>query len=292
MTTNSSSDPLHDSIVASRELAAAAAVDAAQQSVSTALAEATPEEAPKRRKGGGRTRRPDTRTALMRSAQVKLRSSEGRLLSDFGVSEKLGPAERPLCGKDVSAFFGNQRINSRAAVYTLGLVSQFGYSRILNEQGDLILKFPMEFMIRLCMEYPTVPPWSSRPMAKNFEVIYGPVLDGFAGTEHEEMARVMLYIRMTAMLGRSSFSAYRWIERNSKASPLIELILAKIVELQNPREVAESISSTVWRLRGVDFDRAFPLPTLDMLSKMKHIGGRLPRGGIERTRAVMGGHRF
>lgn len=285
MTEAKSIDPLHQAVIDQQSARGEGPVD---EKVRSALL-AGDEPAPKRRKGGGRTARPDTRTALLRAAQIKLRNSEGQSLKQFGSSEKLGPSSRPLIGADVSAFFSDRAINSRAAVYALGLVNQYGYARLLSEEANQILKFPMEFMIRLCMEHPTIPPWTSRPMLETFGIIYGPVLDQFRDSGHEEMARVMLYIRMTGLLGRSSFSAYRWLERGSKASPLVQLILSKIVEHDEPRLVAESISETVWRLRGVDFNRAFPLPTLDMLSKMKHIGGRLPRGGIERTRAVMGG---
>lgn len=217
-------------------------------------------------------------SARMKAAAEQFRHAQSRsidLAADVG--------KRPLTGMDVDNFRARHQLMVSDMVHLLALPGSSGYNRVVRGTGTPTpLTYIREFLLRMCDRYPSPPPWIHTTMRQAFEKLYGPALAPFEGQPHAGAARVMAYARFTALLGRSSFSAYRWIEQAGRAKPEMQRALAKVLEQENPRQAAEDVARTIWAVRGVDFDQAFPLPTQTNLPTQKR-RGRVPDARISRV---------
>lgn len=190
---------------------------------------------------------------------------------------------RPLTGMDVDNFRARHQLMVSDIVYLFALPGSSQYNRVVRgDRSPRPLPYIREFLLRICDRYPSPPPWRVVSMREAFELLYGPSLQAFDGAPQAGAARVMAYARFTALLGRSSFSAYRWIEKAGRAKPEMARTLAKILERDDPCAAAESIARTVWHVRGVDFDKTFPAPALNNISTEKR-RGRVPQASISRV---------
>lgn len=226
--------------------------------------------------------RSDGQSSGANSSSVRAKVAGDRLKAASLVEVDVAASEalRPLTGIDVEGFRDRHKLTISDMVHMLALQGSAHYNRITRQ--TMPLAFNHEFLLRISEMYPSPPPWNRVSMADLFDLMYGAILQQFQPYGLEDMARVVLYYRFTALFGRSSFTGYRWIEKAGIAKPELHKIAAKIAERQNPRMVAEDVARTIWRARGVEFDESFPIPTLASLSTGPR-RGRLPGSAARRA---------
>lgn len=171
---------------------------------------------------------------------------------------------RPLTGMDILLFQGRHGMDKEDVCYYLG-ITQFQETCALPQ-----IPYTLELLMRLFDEDPTPPPFKKDriTLPALFQQMYGKKLKTFAGTEHEVEARVDLQNRFSMLLGRSKGRAYRWLDEQAirsgktRAHDDILGILGKLTQRSDPGEALERMGSYVWRLRGIDIDQKYPIPTL------------------------------
>lgn len=226
--------------------------------------------------GGGVLEAPSP-AARMKAAAGQFKHAQAQPV-DLSVDSSL----RPLTGMDVDNFRARHQLMVSDIVYLFALPGSAQYNRVVRgDRSPRPLPYIREFLLRICDRYPSPPPWRVVSMREAFELLYGPCLQPFDGTPQAGAARVMAYARFTALLGRSSFSAYRWIEKAGRAKPEMARTLAKILEREDPRQSAEDIARAIWQVRGVDFDKTFPAPAPNNIPTQKR-RGRVPQASISR----------
>lgn len=223
---------------------------------------------------------PKLDSANSSSIRAKLAGEKLKSASLVDVDVSANEAFRPLTGIDVEGFRARHMLTISDMVHMLALQGSAHCNRITRQSTPLA--FNHEFLLRICEMYPSPPPWNKISMAELFELMYGSILQQFVPYGLEEVARVALYYRFTALFGRSSFTGYRWIEKRGPAKPELHKVAAKIAERQNPRMVAEDIARVIWKARGVDFDESFPIPTMASLSTGPR-RGRMPGSASRRA---------
>ncbi len=217
------------------------------------------------------------------AARMKAAAEQFKHAQGLPVDLSTDSAARPLTGMDVDSFRARHQLMVSDIVYLFALPGSSQYNRVVRgDRSPRPLPYIREFLLRICDRYPTPPPWRNVGMREAFELLYGPALQPFADSPQAGAARVMAYARFTALLGRSSFSAYRWIEKAGRAKPEMARTLAKIVERDDPRTAAEDVARVVWAVRGVDFDKTFPAPTAHSIPTQKR-RGRVPHASISRV---------
>ena len=225
--------------------------------------------------------------ATSTAARAKIAGDRLKASALAEVDPSASEAFRPLTGIDVEMFRARHQLPISDMVHMLALQGSAQYNRVARSATPL--SFSHEFLLRICEVYPSPPPWNNIGMAELFDMLYGAILRQFEPHGLMDMARVILYYRFTALFGRSSFTGYRWIEKRGPAKPELHKIAAKIAERQNPRQAAEDIARVIWRVRGVDFDESFPIPSIATLSSVPR-RGRMPGSASRRAqRAVTEG---
>ena len=222
--------------------------------------------------------------ALSVSARAKLIAQKISSIKSIPVAVDVDPSMRPLCGHDVEAFRVKHRLLIPDMTYMLALLSGSQYNAVAINPCPL--SYDAEFLVRICDAYPTPPPWEQISMHEAFNMLYGPALAKIekANPEILDQARVILNYRFTALCGRSSFSGYRWIESEGAAKRSLYRVMAKIFERQDPLQTAEQMARLIWRVRGIDFDASFPMPSVDNIRTQRG-PGRLP-GSASRKAAL------
>lgn len=174
--------------------------------------------------------------------------------------------ERPLFGIDVDKKFFPQvcapaGLNKSATQNALCISSANRYSKLIGEEAKKMLSHELELLIRLYYFKRSPAPWVLPHPIDLFNSMYGDVLAKFTpeDSRHYVPARNMLGARFTALLGVTSYRMYSWTV-HKEASPLIYRICAKLTEFDDPRAVLEKVGGQVLRLRGIDLEKAYPLP--------------------------------
>jgi hypothetical protein len=177
------------------------------------------------------------------------------------IDMKVDRNHRPLTGEDVLHFVMRHKLERIEVVSALALASPGIYQNIVDVKGSLPMD--VELLLRLYMEEPPRPKW--RPVDV-FRMIYGDLLQKFEYTDGYEPAKIMLYARFTALLGRTIYTSYRWLEQNSDGSygqtsgPVRRLLANLPSDPTAMRQKLEGLARVTWRARGIDFEAEFPLP--------------------------------
>jgi len=175
--------------------------------------------------------------------------------------------QRPMTGLDLETWRGELGISKHEAQYCLGLRNSAHYNRLC---AMAMLPYTIELMVRMYYRLPEAPGFIHTGIkpAELFERMYGKALEEFKGTEYEVAARVDLRARFTKLFDRSKERSYSWLNPNPKktanavaAYSDVACILVKLRHADDPGEFLEEMGKRVWRLRGVDLDREFPIPT-------------------------------
>ncbi|MFC5500105.1 hypothetical protein ACFPOE_21355 [Caenimonas terrae] len=197
----------------------------------------------------------------------------------------LAPSNRPLAGYDVEEWRGRLKLSKFNAEHALGCRNPNQYNKLCHHK---ILPQNVELLIRLYDEIPKAAGWDSYTLRELFDRMYADDLAKFAGTEHQVAARVDLGKRFTKMLGRSHARRYDWLESDPKKNEkdqlthiVIECLLAKLKQADDPREVLERLAKKVLMLRGFNLDSELPVPTPER-PPVRHKAGR--KSSSERER--------
>lgn len=219
--------------------------------------------------------------AVQDAAPKKRKQSVGASIAD---ALAIDVALRPMVGQDIERFASRHHLQKVDVIYALCIQGSAQYNTILREDS---IPFATELLIRLYDKVPGHAPWKNVSAEEAFEILYGDVLRKFAGTEHEKEARLALYRRITACFGRSVYTAYRWLEsggaestKRGNSKRTIQKVFAKLSVLDNPREVLEAIARQMLKVRKIDLDVTYPLPTLENPPVKKR------RGPIPKNRAA------
>ena len=176
-------------------------------------------------------------------------------------------SQRPMMGLDIEEWRGEHNLSKYDAQYALGFRNSNHYNKMCALP---LLPEALELLIRLYEEVPRERGWARYAIKELFHLMYDPALEPFVGTELETWARVDLGTRFAKIFGRSSARQYQWLSddrrRNDTDLPayaVIECILSKLKQVDDPREVLERVAKKVWAMRGVDLDVEFRVPTPD-----------------------------
>lgn len=186
------------------------------------------------------------------------------------VSSNSGP-DRPFRGLDIVQFQGRHQLDKDDVSYYLGI------RHLSVKCAEPQVDYSLELLMRLYNENPCPPPFRKDriTLQQLFEQMYGKNVAEFVGTDHEVEARVDLQNRFSMLFGRSTGRAYRWLNSDAiEAGTHSDVlgILGKLSQVKNPGETLERLGKLIWKLRGVDIDADFPIPT------KKNPPFRLPRG--------------
>lgn len=177
------------------------------------------------------------------------------------IDRRVDRNHRPLSGTDVFDFVTRNKLERIEAVSLLALASPGNYQKLVDTKESLPMD--VELLMRLYMEEPPRP--KLRPI-EVFNQIYGSLLEKFKFSDAYEPAKIMLFARFTAMLGRTIYSAYRWLEQNADGSygqpsgPVRRLLANLPADPTAMRHTLEGLARVTWRARGIDFEEEFPLP--------------------------------
>lgn len=188
---------------------------------------------------------------------------------NFAVDLTKPRSARPMTGLDIEQWRAERGMAKYDAQYALGFRNSNHYNKMCLEP---VLPAALELLIRIYEESPLIPGpgWPKHSLPDLFTLMYGDALSVFKGTRYETYAKVDLGTRFTKIFDRSSARQYQWLEEDSKrnesdlnAYSVMECILAKLHDVDNPKELLEKVARKVWLLRGVDLDSEFPVPTLN-----------------------------
>ena len=180
-----------------------------------------------------------------RKKRATARSAESRL-TNGPVNYLLDQSVRPLCGIDIERFRAGLDLN-RAEFAMAMAIPQPQYLKMVS--NPLPLELSQEILLRLYELKPYPAPWTRPTPGDMFEAFYGDLARSFSMNADQDAARVMLYHRFTAALGRTSARAYHWIENRGGYTNTISLILGKSNQFEDPREALESVARITYRVR-------------------------------------------
>lgn len=180
--------------------------------------------------------------------------------------------QRPLCGHDIERFRASMGLSRMEFALAMALVPGH-YQKTVSDQHPLSLD--REILLRLYQLSPSPSAWQNWSPQEAFGECYGPLLRGFELPAHQAKARVMLYRRFTAIMGRSAARGLSWFDGNQGHSLPVRRVLGKLIELASPREVLEAIAARAYAVRGLDLELIAPLPTSESVSRVRC--GRSPR---------------
>jgi len=175
--------------------------------------------------------------------------------------------QRPMMGLDIEDWRSELGLSKYQAQHALGFRNSNHYNNMcLQPQLPEVL----ELLIRIYDESPIALGWENYSLKELFSLMYGDVLGSFEGSKYLVHARVDLGTRFTKIFARSPARQYQWLEEDPKkneselnAYSVIECILSKLKQIEDPKEVLERIARKVWLLRGVDLDSQFRVPSLE-----------------------------
>lgn len=167
---------------------------------------------------------------------------------------------RPMAGIDLNNFRGRFSLHMADAIYALSIQNSAAFNKMGKSQA---LSYDIEMLIRLYYKHPGPAPWLYVTPRRGFELLYGPLMAVFEGTPYEREARLALQNRYVVVMGRSTFTGYRWMDKAGNAKLQVGRTLAKLTEIPNPRDVIEEIAKVMLRVRGRDLDMEVPLPDIN-----------------------------
>lgn len=185
------------------------------------------------------------------------------------INTALDLSERPMTGHDIARWRARHKLQTSDSIYALCIQNSAKYNEMLNRES---LPFTLELLIRLYDISAEHAPWKLVSPKQAYTMLYGDVETLFTGSPYAKEVRLALYRRFTGGMGRSVYTAYRWVQSDGNAKSQVGKIFSKLALMQNPRQVLESIVRTMFHTRREDFDQMFPLPTVESPPQPKHRG--------------------
>jgi hypothetical protein len=182
---------------------------------------------------------------------------------------------RPMIWRDLAEFAARHSRTIADMVYDMVLLTNHAYST--KTPLRTVVPFDLEFLTRLYEMYPTSCSWVRPTIRQAFDLIYGEHIKTFS-KRNEPAARLAIGRRYAKMLGRVDTAQYRWLAEDGNITRRLSNILSKVEEAakvgHDPREVFEGVGRQIWRLRGFDIEKRFPLPTPESVEKPPGMPGR------------------
>lgn len=191
--------------------------------------------------------------------------------------EKLPFHQRPMIWRDLAEFAARHSRTIADMVYDMVLLTNHAYST--KTPLRTVVPFDLEFLTRLYDEYPSSCSWKRPNIQEMFDLMYRPYLKPFKNKQDGDVAQLAIGRRYARMLGRVDTAQYRWLSEGGKTTRRLGNILSKVQEAANsghdPREVFEGMSKNIWRLRGFDVEKHFPMPDSQSVLKPPGTRGRM-----------------
>jgi len=180
---------------------------------------------------------------------------------------------RPLAGLDIEDWRGGLGLSKFDAEAALGFRSTSLYNRECESE---VLPIRTEVLLRLYEEKPENYPWKRLSFRDLFHQMYGRYIDEFSDPDVRARARNDLEARFTVLFGRSPTRGYAWLRGGEEESEsggrgkdqansysTIERILQKLTQWDDPGATFERVATKSLKLRDIDIDQIFPIPTLE-----------------------------
>lgn len=230
----------------------------------------------------------ELKTVRKRKSPPKLRPGGTSSAISLDYNKPVNQADdirnRPLVGLDIALWRDANSLDRLQVVQMLAMPTPHSFNRITTGDSALEpLAFDLEMLLRFYMRKSTQV--TVRQPADVFNKIYGPLLAQFP-PKHYEAARVMLYSRFGALLGRTVFSAYRWFKTDASggyggASGSVRRLLSQLPDdPKQMRDELESLARQTFKARGYDLEELFPLPDPSKPPVSSKIG---PRTGLSKV---------
>ena len=172
-----------------------------------------------------------------------------------------------MVGLDIEDWRSELGLSKYQAQHALGFRNSNHYNTMCLQPN---LPVVLELLIRIYDESPIALGWGKYSLKELFQIMYGDTLDLFVGGKQETHAKVDLGTRFTKIFDRSPARQYQWLEEDRKrneselnAYSVIECILSKLKQVDDPKETLERAAKKVWLLRGVDLDSEYRVPSLE-----------------------------
>ncbi len=187
-------------------------------------------------------------------------------------------AMRPLKGLDIEQWVWSAGLSKHEAHFALGFRNANHYS-LMCKRG--MLPVTLEVLIRLYHRFPDARGWGKFKTRDLYDRLYMGYEEAFeAGSKHRLHAQVDLGSRFCKLFGRSVARQYEWIrdakpDSDGQQYAEIDAILAKLHEVDKHTDAAlmfEEIALLVGKLRGIDIDAMYPIPTPDSPPSRKKVG--------------------
>lgn len=188
------------------------------------------------------------------------KDAENFLAVTWPIDTSIGISNRPMTGKDVENFRARHRLQTSDVIYALCIQNSAKFNEVCRLPA---LPFTLELLIRLYDEHPGHAPWTDASPQAAFETLYGSVAKDFSGSPLAKDVRLALYRRFTGAMGRSIYTAYRWVQGHGNAKSQVTKVFAKLMTVKDPRETLERIARLMYRTRNHDLDALYPMPSLD-----------------------------
>ncbi len=187
-------------------------------------------------------------------------------------------AMRPLKGLDIEQWVWSAGLSKHEAHFALGFRNANHYS-LMCKRG--MLPVTLEVLIRLYYRFPDARGWGKFTTREIYDRLYRNYEEAFeAGSKQRLHAQVDLGSRFCKLFGRSVARQYEWIrdakpEGDGQQYAEIDAILAKLHEVDKHTDAAlmfEEVALMVGKLRGIDIDAMYPIPTPDSPPSRKKVG--------------------
>lgn len=196
-----------------------------------------------------------------KASSAKKRLNPNNLIpSNLGpIDMALEPSKRRMGGFDIERFRARHQLKILDVVYALAL---HPYPHLQKTMRMETLPYPTELLIRLYDLNPGPAPWRQIKPKDLFNQFYGEELEKFKATDWAQSAQLAMYRRFAALFSRDVATTYRWMQ-GGEVRVDIQMIMSKLSDSPNPRELLEEQARLTWSYRGLDFDKNFPMPTLE-----------------------------
>lgn len=194
------------------------------------------------------------------------------------VDMSLSIAQRPLKGIDIEEWVWSARLSKHEAHFALGFRNANHYAEMCKRP---LISPTLEILIRLYYRFPDARGWGKFTTRDLYDRLYKSTEDAFEpGSKHHLHAVVDLGSRFCKLFGRSVARQYEWIrdvkpDTESQQYAEIDAILGKLFEIQKHTDAAkvfEEVALHVGKLRGVDINSMYPVPTPENPPTRKKVG--------------------
>lgn len=212
------------------------------------------------------------------AAKSTIKVRKKKVVGPIKVDMSLNISQRPMKGLDIEQWVWHQGLSKHEAHFALGFRNANHYALMCKRA---LLPPTLEVLLRLYYRFPDARGWGKFTTRELYDRLYKPYEEAFeVGSKNRLHAVVDLGSRFCKLFGRSVARQYEWIrdaksENDNQQYAEIDAILGKLFEIQKHADAAlvfEEIALHVGKLRGLDIDAMYPIPTPDSPPLRKKVG--------------------